>query len=293
MCTRARLQDGRDMYIAIDIGGTSTRIGLFESLDVPNYAQVARFLTYASYEQQLQSICNSIRENGIENFAGIGISVAARIAEDGRSVVAAPNLPNYVGKPFAQNLAEVLKCPIRLAHDPVCGLLAEKKFGPMREFDRCAYLTVSTGTGAAIQLHKGSTTLTSSIEIGHQILDGNTLVCLCGQVGCLETFTGGRQLELRYGRSIAQITERGFWENFCDKLALGLVNLAQLTRIEAVAISGAIVLNNSFLLPMVQERVDTMLRWSALKLSYAGLAENAPLVGAALLLETPEETILH
>lgn len=287
------LQNSRDKYIAVDIGGTGTRIGLFESLDTSNFVLIAKFLTHTSYELQLQSICNTIQESGIENFAGIGISVAARIAKDGRSIVAAPNVPNYVGKPFAQDLTEALKCPIRLAHDPVCGLLAEKKFGPMREFDRCAYLTVSTGTGAAIQLHKGSTTLTSSIEIGHQILDGNTLVCLCGQVGCLETFTGGRQLELRYGRSTVQITERDFWENFCDKLALGLVNLAQLTRIEAVAISGAIALNNSFLLPMLQERVDTRLRWSTLELSYAGLGENAPLVGAALLLETPEETILH
>jgi hypothetical protein len=51
--------------------------------------------------------------------------------------------------------------------------------------------------GAAFQLRKAQTVLTVSIEIGHQILDGNTLICLCGQVGCLETFTGGKQHELR------------------------------------------------------------------------------------------------
>ena len=125
------------------------------------------------------------------------------------------------------------------------------------------------------------------------MLDGNSLRCLCGQVGCLETFTGGRQIELRYGRSIAQITDSAFWETFCDKLAIGLVNLAQLTRIDAVAISGAIALNNSFLLPMLQQKVNTILKGAILELNLAVLGENAPIVGAATLLEVPEDSILH
>ncbi len=258
-------QTNSDINLGVDIGGTNTRIGLFET----------------------------IRGSNIEDLAGIGVSVAARIARDGRSVIVAPNLPGYIDKPFAQDLSDRFECPIRLAHDTVCGLLAEKKFGALHNVERCAYLTVSTGTGAAIQLGKGSTALTSSIEIGHQVLDGNSLRCLCGQVGCLETFTGGRQIELRYGRSVAQITDSVFWETFCNKLAIGLVNLAQLTRIDVVAISGAIALNNSFLLPMLQEKVNNMLNGAILELRLAVLGENAPIVGAADLLGIPENTILH
>ena len=172
-------------------------------------------------------------------------------------------------------------------------MLAEKQFGILHQIDRCAYLTVSTGTGAAIQLGKASTTLISSIEIGHQVLDGNSLQCLCGQVGCLETFTGGRQIKLRFGRSISQITDSAFWETFSDKLAIGLVNLAQLTRIDVVAISGAIVLNNQFLLPMLQEKVNTILKGSTLELKQAVLGEDAPIVGAAMLLGISEDVILH
>ena len=168
-----------------------------------------------------------------------------------------------------------------------------KKFGVLRNFDRCAFLTVSTGTGAAIQLGKASTSLTSSIEIGHQVLDGNALKCLCGQVGCLETFTGGRQLELRSGRSMTHMTDSAFWETFSDKLAMGLVNLAQLTRIDAVAIGGAIALNNSLLLPMLQRKVNTILRGAILELKLAALGANAPMVGAAMLLDAPEDAILH
>ena len=280
-------------YIGVDIGGTNTRIGLFESQDTADFVHIARFPTYQSYKEQLHHIIVAIRASNVRYLEGIGVSVAARIARDGRSVSVAPNLPDYVNKPFARDLFEELKRPVRLAHDPVCGLLAEKKFGILYQIDRCAYLTVSTGTGAAIQLGKASTTLISSIEIGHQILDGNALKCLCGQVGCLETFTGGRQIELRYGCPIAQITETGFWETFSDKLAIGLVNLAQLTRIDKVALSGAIVLQNQFLLSMLQEKVNAILKGSTLELKKAKLGENAPIVGAAVLLGISEDHILH
>src|SRR5215467_8776857 len=283
------------MYIGFDIGGTSTRAGLFQTLDSPDFAPLARFPTCPGYEQQLQALVNAVRSSGPKYLAGIGISIGGRVAKDESSLAVAPNLPAFVGKPLVQDLSQQLTCSVRLAHDPVCGLLAEKKFGHLRNCDRCAYLTISTGTGAAIHLSKTSTSLTLSIEIGHQLLDGNLLPCLCGQVGCLETFTGGRQLESRYGRPVAQIAaiEPTFWETFCDKLALGLVNLAQLTRVEAVAISGGIALNNTFLLPLLQQKVNAKLRGGSLELSPAALGEDAPLVGAALLLEVPGETILH
>jgi predicted NBD/HSP70 family sugar kinase len=287
------MQSDSGTYIGVDIGGTNTRIGLFESLNAPDFVDVAKFPTYQSYEEQLHHIIAGIRASNSDNLAGIGASVAARLAKDGRSVIVAPNLPDYVDKPFADDLFDRFKCPVRLAHDAVCGLLAEKNYGALRDIDRCAYLTVSTGTGAAIRLGKASTSFTSSIEIGHQVLDGNSLKCLCGQVGCLETFTGGRQIELRYGRSIAQIKDKAFWETFSDKLAIGLVNLAQLTRIDAVAVSGAIALNNQFLLPILQGKVNTILKGSILELKEAVLGENAPIVGATVLLGISEGEILH
>lgn len=280
-------------YIGIDIGGTNTRLGFFQSLDSADFTNLTKFPTHQNYEQQLQSMITAIQSSNLGNLAGVGVSIAGRIARDGHSVIVAPNLPEYIAKPLAQDLSDRFGCPTRLAHDPVCGLLAEKKFGNLHDFDRCAYVTVSTGTGAAIQLSKDAITLTSSIEIGHQILDGNPRSCLCGQVGCLETYTGGRQLALRYGRSISEITDASFWQIFCAKLSLGLVNLAMLTRVDAVAISGAIMLHNPALLTLLQQHIKAMLVGSIIDVSLAVLGENAPLIGAVLLLEVPENTILH
>ncbi len=282
---------GNPLYIGIDIGGTNTRIALFQTLDTPHCTIITRFPTFSSYDEQIQHIITTLQ--GVPTIAGIGISIGARIAKDGRSVIFGPNVPDYIGKPFAQNLTDRFGCPIRLAHDTVCGLLGEKTFGCIQHDERCAYLTVSTGTGAAIHLQKAEMRLTVSIEIGHQLLDGNTRQCLCGQVGCLETYTGGRQLELRMGKPLTQVTDPAFWETFCEKLALGLVNLAQLTKVETIAVSGGIILSRSFLLERIQSRVTEKLLGATLTLRPAQLGENAPIVGAALLLATPEETILH
>jgi glucokinase len=279
--------------IGIDIGGTNTRIGLFPSLDAPEYALLAKFPTQQDYEQQLRIIGQVLQEHGIRGAAGIGVSIAARIAKNGRTVIFAPNLPGYIDKPFASKLSALCAAPVRLAHDTVCGLLAEERFGVLRTIERCAYLTVSTGTGAAIQLGKANKRLVSSIEIGHQILDGNLRECLCGITGCLETYTGGRQLELRYGQPVEHITNSAFWETFAEKLSIGLVNLAQLTRIEVVAVSGAIALNTASLLPALQTRIDKLLVPSTLELRLAKLGETAPLVGAASLLAIPENDVLH
>jgi predicted NBD/HSP70 family sugar kinase len=125
------------------------------------------------------------------------------------------------------------------------------------------------------------------------VIEDNERPCLCGQIGCLETFTGGRQLELRYGRPVAEFADASFWQVFSSKLAPGLLNLALLTRVDVVAVGGAIALENAFLLPLVQTKLDALFKWGRLPLVSAQLSTYAPLIGAASLLAVPEETILH
>jgi predicted NBD/HSP70 family sugar kinase len=310
--------------IAVDIGGTNTRVALFSS-PARSTADISLelFPTEEGYERQLDQITKaisivtshvslnhsaegvltnviSIKTNHVSNQTNpisIGVSIGARLARDGSGVAAAPNLRDYEGRPFASDLAERCGAPVqsvRLAHDPVCGLLAERRFGVLQDTDRCAYLTVSTGTGAAIYLGStGETGQALSIEFGHQTLDGDTRECLCGQTGCLETYTGGRQLALRYRRSLEEIEDAAVWNALYDKLALGVVNLAQLTRVEVVALSGAIALRHEGFLDALRERVKKRLRGMALRLELAALGEQAPLVGAALLADTLERAILH
>ncbi len=261
--------------IGIDIGGTTTRL-LGQS-----------FPTDPDYAGELRSIAGALV--GGPAREAVGVSVGARVRADGGGVAEAPNLRDYQGRALRDDLARIAGAPVRLAHDTVCGLLAEWRQGALRGQARCAYLTVSTGTGAAVLLRDRLV----SIEFGHQILDGNARICLCGQVGCLETYTGGRQIEIRAKRAPEAISDPAFWEAVAEKLALGLVNLAQLTRVEVVAVGGGIALHRGELLDRVRAHVAARLRNLPLALVPAALSADAPLIGATLLPGIDEAMIVH
>ncbi len=297
--------------IAVDIGGTNTRVALVGPSLVPGVGQTlleaaSAFATEQEYPTQMARLAAAVtaalrlaERRGPGQPRGVGVALGGRIARDGACVLAAPNLRDYEGRPFVQDLsAQCGGLPVRLAHDAVCGLLAERRYGALVSVERCAYVTLSTGTGCAVHLGAadGSAGVTLSIELGHQLLDHNPRVCLCGQVGCLETYTGGRQLALRYGQPIESLPAAeslDLWRDFAAKLSIGLVNLAHLTRVERVAIGGAIALNRPGLLDALRVAVAERLRGAQLELVAASLGAQAPLIGAATLLATPENELLH
>lgn len=301
----------RTATIAVDIGGTSTRVALVypplpkigEREILAAWRVIGAFPTEPSYSAQIarlrETLAEAARQARMEGHgrpSGVGVSLGGRIAADGASVLVAPNLRDYEGRPFVQDVSDCCGgMPVRLAHDALCGLLAERNAGALVGAHRCAYLTLSTGTGCAVHLAPpGSEGVSLSIELGHQLLDHNDRQCLCGQVGCLETYTGGRQLSQRYGQPIETLPDAvsaELWRAFVEKLSLGLVNLAQLTRVEQVAIGGAIALGRPALLDALRAAVADRLRGAPLEIIPAALGEQAPLVGAALLLTTPAATL--
>ena len=280
------------MYFGIDIGGTKTRVGTFESIDSPSFKSSEAFPTSQNYEEEFNQICRLIsRENC--RVKGIGISIGAQVARDGSTIFASSNLPEYVNKPLVEKLSMIYECTVKMAHDCVCGLVAEKRFGEMSQTERFAYVTLSTGTGAAIHLKKDSNYLISSIELGHQIIDINGHKCLCGQTGCLETITGGKQIELRYGKPPHEISDQGFWITFTTYLASGLVNLARMTRIDSIVISGGIANNNIYVKENLEKELHSRHSRKKIPLFWSRLNEDSPIVGAVSLLQEDSQRILN
>src|SRR6185437_8084471 len=158
------------MYFAIDIGGSTTRVGRASDLHASQIELIEQFSTYPGYAVQIEKLLSVVAAVKRERLEGIGIALGGHVASDGLSVRDAANLRDYEGQPLVRQPQEAAGCPVRLAHDTICGLLAEKAFGALAPFDLSAYLTISTGTGAAIQLCKAGQMLTVSMEMGHQLL---------------------------------------------------------------------------------------------------------------------------
>ena len=281
-----------DGPIGIDLGGTYTRIAAFTHGSAPERTEVARFPTDPDYDRQLAAIIGEIR-SAREAPSAVGVCVAGRLDRAGATVSVALNLRGYQGRALRHDLASALSCPVRLAHDATCGLLAEHAYGSLRGIDRCGYVTVSTGTGCAVRLGHGEHFIVMTTEAGHQLVAGNELDCPCGQRGCLETLTGGRALEQRIGTALADIDDPVFWRPYAESLAHGLANFALVSGVEAVVLGGAIILRRPEIWAWLRESLATRLTYGQLAVLPARLGEDAPLVGAARLLDTPEVSILH
>ena len=278
--------------IGVDMGGTRTRIAVFADPAGTRHAVVARFATDPDYDRQLAAVVDAVRA-ACPAPAAVGVSVAGRVSRDGSGVSVSLLLRRFQGRALRDDLADALSCPVRLAHDATCGLLGEHRYGCLAGEDRCAYLTLSTGTGCAVRLGAGARFVVMTTEAGHQLIAGNDLACDCGQRGCLETFTGGRTLERRLATSLADVDQPRFWQEYARSLAHGLANVALVAGVEAIALGGGIMVHRPEIWPWLRVALSERLTYQPLRVLAAQLGEDTPLVGAAALFDAPAGSILH
>lgn len=261
--------------MGVDIGGTWTRVGVGGAL-------TARLPTETSYDRQLAAAVPP-------GAHAAGVSFCGRVTPSG-DVRVALNLPSYSGRPLGRDLSAALGCPVRVAHDATCGLLGESgPGGALRDAERCGYLTLSTGVGAALRL--GGVVLTT--EAGHQLIPGNPRRCECGQTGCLQTLTGGGALRRQLGRPLESISDGRFWRWYAESLAVGVANFALSAGLSTVALGGAVALRRAELWPALRAALGRILTYQRVEVLPARLGESAPLTGAAALPALPPDAVLH
>jgi glucokinase len=282
----------KSAFIGIDIGGTNTRIASFKSQSESTFDLITRFGTSPDYTVQFDRVIKAVRDYGVEKPLGVGVSVPARLTPDGSAIDVCLHLKQYEGRNLKARLMEAFGCEVAIAHDATCGLLGEHRHGALRGYDRCGYMTLSTGVGAALRLGNESVSITMTNEAGHQLI-GHNLKCECGQVGCFEAFAGGRHIEKRLGVPASQITDDKFWREYANYLSITLANFALVARIEAIALGGAILFGQPSIWQYLLEDLDARLKYVPLTPYRAMLGEDAPLVGTIAMLGVSAQQILH
>jgi glucokinase len=279
-------------FVAIDLGGTNTRIVLFQDEAVLEYSLLSRFKTFPSYREQLAHIESALDSLDKSSIAGIGLAIGVQLTPDGRAVDASFTMPNYVGEAIVPDLEVRLDLPVVAANDLICGAIAEHHHGSLGDWDLVAYLTVSTGTGAGIYVRSGDTALAYLAQIGHHIVDPAGKRCSCGQVGCLQTISGAQEIRKRAGRWASEIDDDGFWDEVANHLAIGIVNLARITRVQAICVGGGIGLNNRYLRQNLAGKVQECSPNLNITLTIPTLGADAPIVGANLLGQQRTGTVI-
>lgn len=251
-----------DIFIGIDIGGTSTRFAAFdENLNVMTHRSFPTPVVPGDGGAALGALVVSalgdlVAGLGGRPVAGVGVGVPGVIDRSAGQVRLAINL-GIDSEPLdlAACVAEVSPAPCRVDNDVSAAALgAWRMLGPGAT--DLAYLSIGTGIAAGIvlrgRLHTGS--LGVAGEIGHfPVVPGGSR-CECGLWGCLETVASGAALSRAWpvgdGRltaeDLAESAEAGnprardVLQAFADHLAWAVHLLVITYGVDQVVIGGGV-----------------------------------------------------
>lgn len=298
------------MIAGIDIGGTTTKIGLVKDHAVIARSRIAT-TGHADEHAFADAIASEVGRLATDNrqpisAAGIGAPNGNQLTG---TIDQAPNLPWKNDVPMARMLTERLNVPSTLGNDANAAALGEWRYGAGRGCNDLLVVTLGTGLGSGFivngQLLLGP--FGNAGELGHVItvIDGRP--CTCGRKGCLEAYVsirGMRQTYLELADSsellkdegvkpIAEAARRGedaAVQTFRDTarwLSVGLANAVAHTCPERIILFGGIARNGDVLMNPLKRMFDEVLLniyKGKVELLFSALEEDdAGILGAAAL----------
>lgn len=311
-------------YLGIDLGGTNIVAGLVDE----EHNIVKKCSRPTLLKRSFETIVADMAGAAQDALAGagaaktdvsyVGIGVPSSVNPKTKRIVFANNL----GWKNADVIGEFQKnwdIPVRLGNDADCAALGECLAGAGQAYDSIVMITLGTGVGGGIVLHKklflGGDGY--SIEPGHSILVHGGFLCTCGRKGCLEAYASvialvrqtidmmtvfphslmweecGHDLNKVEGRTAFDAARRGdaagqmVVDQFIDYLAGGLASMVTLLRPQAIIVGGGVSNEGEYLLGPLRQRVsETIYAHDILDtppIIKAQLGNDAGIIGAALL----------
>lgn len=180
----------------VDIGGTTCKIGLFETtgklLDKWEIKTNTQNQGASILDDVAASVAGKMKEAGIDKdeVVGIGVGIPGPVLSDG-SVSICANL-GWKNVKAAEELANRTGLMVRVGNDANVAALGEMWQGGGKGYQNVVMVTLGTGVGGGIIIDGKIVAGTSGAggEIGHMLVkEDETEVCGCGRRGCLEQYT--------------------------------------------------------------------------------------------------------
>lgn len=256
------------MNIVFDIGGTNMRIA---TATADALGEVRKIPTPQGYDETIQvfaSIVHEIAPTGVERAAGC---IAAQIdAEHG--IYDAANRLHWNGRHLDRDLDAAIGAPTMIGNDCAVIGVGENIRGGGRGSDDMAYVTVSTGVGAA-HIKNGEMMPFDSFFFGHTPIDGVEL----------EKLISGTAVRAKFGiepKDLDSIDERNA---LADTLAKGLVQLCAKWSPKRIVLGGSMIVGKN---PIPLDRTAASLAAhmsDAPELRMAELKDEGGLIGGMIL----------
>ncbi|MCF8168576.1 MAG: ROK family protein [Rhodoferax sp.] len=273
----------------VDIGGTKVAVSMADEQGVRGKVSEATAIhgeNDALAQQIIRLIgqsCSAARLD-VADIAAVGVaSCGPFVMRDGLVELAAPNICGGLagtarGLPNAWTTA-LLEAPlpavfkgVRVENDGVGALEAERRWGALRGFDHCAYVTWSTGIGMGLCVD-GRVLRGKNGNAGHAghtfVSDNGDALCGCGNTGDVEGLAAGNAIARRfmaqgYADASALFSAAyaddaqaiGIIDGLCRVMGRTLYNLVVVMDLQRIAIGGSVFWHHrGYLLPRLQSHL--------------------------------------
>ncbi|MBZ5514793.1 MAG: ROK family protein [Acidobacteriia bacterium] len=306
--------------IAVDIGGTHFRVGLFDEAGRRLLVSENATLPAGGREwvlEQVRDHCRRFAEKSDYPVKACGMSFGGLVDSQCQRVTSV-HFAGWKDFALADWMWEMLGVPCRLENDANAGALGEYTYGAGRGLGSLFYVTLSAGIGGGWisegKIIRGRDGLAG--EIGHLPVSDTGVLCSCGARGCLETFCSGeaiarrgqewagrrsetRMIELS-GGAIEDITAKAVIEAAAQGdmaaerilreagrwLARALLMVIRLLNPDKIVLGGGVAQAGNLLLDPVNEAIGELKSPTigfSTAIVLAELGTLSPLYGAAVL----------
>jgi len=313
------------MRIGIDVGGTKIAAGLVSKSGQVTFRKKIKTATekgYPAVKDQVTGLVSALlTEASAEprDIEGLGIACAGQLDRKTKKVIFSPNL-KWTDAPLRQDVEATTGIRTVIENDVNAAAYGEWRFGFRKEGSDVVALYLGTGVGGGLilqgRLYRGSHGVGG--EIGHITLNPDGYQCHCGNNGCFEAYCGGSYIEKRLKQHLAegyrgklwQIIEgrmekatvtrleegtllgdalcNRVWAEIVEYLGSALQSIANLLNPELIIVGGGVVTGTKRLLDearLVMERRAMRASLAGLKVERARMGNDAPLLGAACLID--------
>ncbi len=204
-----------DKYcFGIDIGGTTVKLGLFQTdgtlLDKWEIVTRTENAGEAILPDVAEAVQKKMQEKGLnkEEVIGLGVGVPAATTQEG--VVNSTSNLGWGYKEVKKELEELTGFSVHVGNDANVAALGEMWKGGGQGYQNQIMVTLGTGVGGGIILngHIHTGVRGAGGEIGHLCVeDDETEVCGCGRRGCLEQYASATGIVRLAKKRLEECTE--------------------------------------------------------------------------------------
>ena len=311
----------RKYYLGIDLGGTFIKGGVVDDLGnviVADKIPTERDGGSSRVTSNIGTLCKQLLSKttlNISGIVGIGIGVPGMIDSEKGEVVFSNNF-GWENFSISSEVERLTSLPVKIANDANVAALGEARFGGGKKYKNTVMLTLGTGVGGGIvldgRLYEGNRS--AGAELGHSVIHHGGEICTCGRRGCLETYASATAIIRDTVRAMNVHPDSKMWElgstdkvngktafdyydsdkyardvvdGYIENLGVGITNIANVFRPEAVILGGGVCAQGDALTVPLRNFVNREIyagnRGPKVDIVIAELENSAGILGAAAL----------